>query len=361
MASPLNEPSLPKKIAKHITPVEALQEQGENYVQAVHDMYSSPEVQNYLPLASNLVGESPIINDPAGLVVGTVTPPEEARVATEPGQEGPERAGQSLTAERGAQGLTEAHRPRSEGPPESRVYVPLTNPATVSTMGKRMVPVKAPDDSEVYEFGQFISGAYRAYLMDGRLYPETIQRLTGLSIERIGWYLRQEESTHALAIRGVSTEVHLTPEQDYALSILTDTSSKLPWNARMRRAGLSQAKLMAWRKNPTFDYALKGMSEQITANHDVALIELGRLVGDGNLRAIEKSLEISGRYNPAQQSAVDAIAIVNRTVEILSKHLADDPDKLRAIAKDLSEVQQETRQIQQNNSNSMFGLGGSNG
>jgi prefoldin subunit 5 len=75
------------------------------------------------------------------------------------------------------------------------------------------------------------------------------------------------------------------------------------------------------------------------------------------MRAIEKSLEISGRYNPAQQSTVDAIAIINKTVEVLAKHLSDQPDLLKAIAKDLSHVQQDVRQIESKNNQSIFGLG----
>jgi hypothetical protein len=345
---------LPKKIEKHLTPVEALQEEGKHYVEVVQDLYQSPEVQNYLPLAPDLVGEAPSVSDTSGVVVA---PRQGATGGTEPGQEQPVGASGSDRANQGAEAAVGAYRGQSEGPPEMTVYVPLTNPKTVGTAGKRMVPVKAPDQSDVYEFGRFIAGAYRAYMQEGRLYPETIQRYSGISIEKIGYYLRQEETTHALAIRGVSTEVHLTPEQDYVISILGDTSSKLNWNERMRRAGVSNAKLMAWRKNPVFDNAMKGLAEQVTANHDVALFELGRKVGEGDMRAIEKSLEISGRYNPAQQSTVDAIAIINKTVEVLAKHLSDQPDLLKAIAKDLSHVQQDVRQIESKNNQSIFGLG----
>lgn len=349
---------LPKKISKHIVPVEELQAEGENYVEIIQDLYKSPEVQNYMPLASDLVGESPTVSDTSGVVVA---PRQDGPGATESGQERPQEGVGPDRADQGSQARHGAYRGQSgdspTGPPEMAVYIPLTSPKTIGTQGKRMVPVRAPDQSDVYEFGRFISGAYRAYMMEGRLYPETISRISGLPIEKIGFYLRQEETNHALAIRGVSTEVHLTPEQDYVISILGDTSSKLNWNERMRRAGVSQAKLMAWRKNPVFDNAMKGLAEQVTANHDVALFELGRLTGEGNLRAIEKSLEISGRYNPNQQSTVDAIAIINRTVEVLAKHLSDDPDKLKAIARDLSKIQDDVRQIESKNNNSIFGLG----
>lgn len=340
---------LPKKIAKHVAPVEELTKEGQRYVDAVQELYTSPEVLNYLPLPADLVGESPTVGDTSGIVVA---PAQDPVRDTEQGQEQPQGPDGHPRHTQGVEAAVGAH----TGSPVMVAYIPLSQPNAVSTQGKRMVPVKAPTE-DAYEFAQFVSGAYRAYMAYGALRPEDIMRFSGLTEEKIGFYLRQDETTHALAIRGISTEVHLTPEQDYALSILTDTSSNQNWNARMRRAGLSQAKLMAWRQNPTFDRALKGVAEQITANHDVALVELGRLTGEGNLRAIEKTLEISGRYNPAQQSTVDAIAIINRTVEILSIHLSDQPDLLRAIAKDLSEVQTETRQIEQSNNKSIFGLG----
>lgn len=346
--------NLPKKVKRHITPVEEIQQEGDKYVNMIQEMYSSPEVQNYLPLAPELVGETVSVSDTSGVVVA---PAQDPSGATEQGQEQPLTGSESDWANRGVQGLTAPYRGQSEGPPEMAVYIPLVSNALENTQGKRMVPVRAPDQSDVVEFGRFISGAYRAYIRDGHLYPEAISSLSGLSIERVGFYLRQEETNHALAVRGVSTEIHLTPEQDYAISILGDTSSKLNYNERMRRAGLSNAKLAAWRKNPVFDQALKGLAEQVTANHDVALFELGRKVGEGDMRAIEKSLEISGRYNPAQQSTVDALALVNRVVEILSVHLSDHPDLFKAIAKDLSDIQQENRQVEHRNNKAIFGLG----
>lgn len=345
---------LPKKISQHITPVEVLKDEGENYVEVIQDLYKSPEVQNYMPLASELVGEAPTVSDTSGVMVA---PRQTPSGVTEPGQEQPLHPDGHTWGYSGGTAVVEAYRGQSGGPPEMAVYIPLTNPNSIGTQGKRMVPVRAPDQSDVYEFARFISGAYRAYIHEGRLYPETISRLAGIPIEKVGFYLRQEETNHALAIRGVSTEVHLTPEQDYAISILGDTSSKLSWNERMRRAGVNNAKLMAWRKNPVFDSAMKNLAEQVTSNHDVALIELGRLTGEGNLRAIEKSLEISGRYNPAQQSTVDAIAIINRTVEVLAKHLSDDPEKLTAIARDLAAIRDDVRQVEHNNNTSIFGLG----
>lgn len=341
--------SLPKKIAKHVAPVEALTKEGTRYVDAVQELYTSPEVMNYLPLPADLVGEAPTVGDTSGIVVA---PAQHPVSATERGQEQPLGPDGQDRPHTGVEAAVGAY----TGPPEMVAYIPLTQPNAVGTQGKRMVPVKAPTE-DAYEFAQFISGAYRAFVMSGNLQIDVIMRLSGLSEEKVGFYLRQEETTHALAIRGVSTETHLTPEQDYALSILTDTSSNLNWNARMRRAGMSNAKLAAWRQNPTFDRALNSMAEQIAANSDVALIELGRLAGDGNLRAIEKSLEISGRYNPAQQSTVDAIAIINRTVEVLSKHLSDQPDLLRAIAADLSKVRDGPQIVSERNSANIFGLG----
>lgn len=356
MSNSASEPlfNLPKKIKRLETPVEALKEEGTKYVNMIQEMYSSPEVQNYLPLAPDLVGESVSVSDTSGVVVAPAQTPRER---TEQGQERPPSLAEQDWVKRGVEVVYGVPRAQSEGPPEMAVYIPLVSNAHENTQGKRMVPVRAPDQSDVVEFGRFISGAYRAYIRDGHLYPESIAALSGISIEKVGFYLRQEETNHALAVRGVSTEVHLTPEQDYAISILSDTSSKLNWNERMRRAGLSNAKLMAWRKNPVFDQALKGMSEQITANYDVALIELGRKVGEGDQRAIEKSLEISGRFNPAQQSTVDALVLINRVMEVLSNHLSDHPEILMAVAKDLAEVRQgETRQIEPSNK-TIFGLG----
>lgn len=286
-------------------------EKGKKFSESIRDFYNKPEIAKNLPISTSddLRG---------GMEVVTGTPTQEAA--------------------RGPQGRAQEQ--------AAVVSVPLTDYPQQSSRGKRMVPVAIPKGVSPELFRRVLSGAYQSYLSTGRLVAADIAELSGVPRPQVDYLFTQQEFGYALAIRGIDAEGTslLTPEQDAALMILTDTTSRLNWNRRLEKAGVSPAKLAAWRKNPAFQRALTGTAEQITANYDVALIELGRKVGEGDQRAIEKSLEISGRFNPAQQSTVDALVIINKVMESLSKHLAGQPEILQAVAKDMREISQEASQ-----------------
>lgn len=227
------------------------------------------------------------------------------------------------------------------------LHVPMTESPLENTRGKKMVPVTIPSGVSAGLFKKVVSAAYRVYLEQGRLPLDEIARISGVDKNRVTYLSQQQEFAYALAVRGIDAEntSGLTAEQDAALLILTDTTSNKTWNQRMRAAGLSPAKFNAWMKNPTFSRALSTVSEAIANNHNVALVELGRKAGDGDLKAIQMQLAVSGRYDPAQQSTVDALVLVNKMMEVLTKHLSGHPDLLMAISKDMRVIGQEVSQV----------------
>lgn len=314
-----------------------------DFVKKIQDAYASPEVSNYLPLYddSNVIDES-------GASVIRPTPLERTLTvsrlssALQGSQDGATSGPGTLPALPGQPDPSSA----PTGHTGALVAVPLTRNPLEGTRGKRMVLVAHPKDTEPEEFRNVISACYRTWLSQGRLDPNSIALFSGLTVERVNYYLSQDETGYALAVRGIDTSGQslLSPEQDYALSILSDTTSRKSYNARMRDAGLSPAKLLAWRKNPAFDRAFTTITETIAQQYEPAMLELARRAGDGDIRAIEKSLEISGRYNPNTQGTIDVLVVINRVTEILAKHLSDQPEVLRSIAGDLNAVGQEVQQ-----------------
>lgn len=231
-----------------------------------------------------------------------------------------------------------------DGPPifptvdiEGGLMVPLTKYPSSPTNGQKMVPVMAPKDCEPGTFKSVLSGAFQSYLSNGRLIRDDVARVSGVPVATVRSIMETEEFGYAMALRGVDTKGvgTLTPQQDAALMILTDIGSRRNWGQRLSDAGISQAVFSAWMKNPTFARRFSGISEEITANHGVALVELGRKVGEGDFNAIKFQLEVSGRYSSAQQAQVDVMLMMNKIMESLSIHLAGKPEVLRAVAKDM--------------------------
>lgn len=224
--------------------------------------------------------------------------------------------------------------------------VPLTRTPLENALGQKMVPVRIPEGVEAVEFKKVLSGAYHAYLEEGRLRPGKIAALSGVSSERVRAITATEEFGYAIAVRGVdaSSVGTLTPQQDAVLLVLTDQSSKKSWGARLAAAGISQAQFNAWMKQPTFARRFSGMAEAITANAGIALVELGRKVGEGDLSAIKLQLEINKRHAPNQQAQMDFMLLLSKVQEILTRHLAPYPEVLQSVAAELQGVQQEAAQ-----------------
>lgn len=145
------------------------------------------------------------------------------------------------------------------------------------------------------------------------------------------------EFKQALELRGISTEPMpgLSPEQAHAVLLLSLPDGKT-LQSKLKQLGISHAKYTAWMRQPLFAETLRNRAEQNLG--DSVSIALNRLVDNadrGDQRAIEKVLEISGRYNPNQIEQQNAKQVVLIMVEAVLKHVSS-PDEKKAI---LAEVE----------------------
>lgn len=109
------------------------------------------------------------------------------------------------------------------------------------------------------------------------------------------------ELREALKNRGIDFDAKkgLTSEQLYALQILQDPTDQRTTSAKLSAVGIPIGKYRAWMRNPVFSAAMTQQAEQNLG--DSVQMALNRLVANaeaGDQRAIEKILEISGRWNP---------------------------------------------------------------
>ena len=96
------------------------------------------------------------------------------------------------------------------------------------------------------------------------------------------------------------------------------------------------ARYQAWLKHPLFRKAVNDNAEMALQEAVApALTALAGKAAAGEDRAIEKVLEISGRWNPSQQSVEDARTVVMSLVEAIIKHVKDE-DVKKAIMSEVS-------------------------
>ena len=139
----------------------------------------------------------------------------------------------------------------------------------------------------------------------------------------------------ALELRGLSLgpETGISPEQARAIQLLSDPTDRRTLNVKLRQLGISMPKYQNWMRQPLFAELLSKRSEQNLG--DAVHVAMNRLIGNadaGDQRAIEKVLEISGRYNPQQQELVNARQVVLVLVEAVLKHVPDKEAKDAILA-----------------------------
>lgn len=163
----------------------------------------------------------------------------------------------------------------------------------------------------------------------------------GFTRKTVQTALATPELKEALAHRGIDWDSKngLSTEQLNALLLLSDPTDQRSLGQKLASAGVSTAKYRAWMRHPAFKRQLSIYSEQ---NLDDAVpLTLNRLIANaeaGDNRAIEKVLEITGRWNPQQQEVQNARAVLQVFIEAMEKHV--EPAVLQSV---IDEVQKKSK------------------
>src|SRR5699024_8731697 len=116
----------------------------------------------------------------------------------------------------------------------------------------------------------------------------------------------------------------LTLEQQTAMIALSDPTDRRSTRARLKDLGISQAKYSAWLKDPLFmEVYAQHAEDNFAAAVPMALNRMISNADNGDSRSIEKVLEITGRYNPAQQQMQDARVVVLSVIDAVNRHVLD--------------------------------------
>lgn len=200
----------------------------------------------------------------------------------------------------------------------------------------RVLRSPVPDGFAPAEFRHVVAGVDLLYRRTGSLptINEVMASWEGFTKATVAKIWATPEFKQALSLRGIEFDVKqgLTAEQLYAIQILQDPTDRRTTKARLEEVGIPIGKYRAWMRNPVF---ARAMSEQAEQNlGDSVQVAINRLVANaeaGDQRAIEKVLEISGRWNPQQQEVQNARTVVLTVMEIIQEELAGDTELLDRI------------------------------
>lgn len=135
-----------------------------------------------------------------------------------------------------------------------------------------------------------------------------------------------EEFREALKYRGIDwqTDNGLSIEQSTLLLKLTDFTDRRTLGVKLKELGIPMARYQAWMQQPLFKATYLKRTEE--SFKDAVPLALNRLIMNadgGDQRAIDKILEITGRWNPNQQQVEDVKRVVVGLVEAVIRHVTD--------------------------------------
>ena len=200
----------------------------------------------------------------------------------------------------------------------------------------RVVRSPVPDGFAPQMFRHIVAGVDMLYRRNGAMptINEVMATWDEFDKATISKAWVTDEFKKALEIRGIDFDMKagLTAEQLYAIQILQDPTDRRSTKTKLEAVGISIGKYRAWMRNRVFAAAMNSQAEQNLG--DSVQMALNKLVANaesGDQRAIEKILEISGRWNPQQQEIQNARTVVMVVMEVIQSELAGETEKLDRI------------------------------
>lgn len=219
-------------------------------------------------------------------------------------------------------------------------FVAVNGSVLVRDPKKGFQPVTTPVGYTDEQFRNAIAAAYLHYTHTGKL--PTVTDLTKLHraipAATYSQLMLTDEFKQALRYRGIEwdEEAGLSLEQQSVLLKLQDFTDRRSLGIKLKELGVPMARFQAWMKHPLFRKMYNEAAENILQEAVApALTALAGKAAAGEDRAIDKVLEISGRWNPNGQSLEDARTVVMTLIEAIIKHVKDE-DVKKAIMSEVS-------------------------
>lgn len=198
---------------------------------------------------------------------------------------------------------------------------------------------KIPGVSDLI-FRRVIAGAAAAFLILKRLPTVAeIKQYSGVQERTISKVIATREFKDTMNARGFQwQQARLSPEQEFAVGIITDPTRKGDMNTKLRAAGVSYSQYRAWMKQPHFKDFISKVGEDMLGEHiqDVHTSVMNRAT-NGDINAAKLVYELTGRYDPARQQMVDLQNVIGLILEVITRYVRDT-NTLDLIATDVAKI-----------------------
>jgi len=138
------------------------------------------------------------------------------------------------------------------------------------------------------------------------------------SVTAIKQFKATEEYRELMLEVGIEvTDVsQMNERQLMALNVVADTTDKRSKTAKLKALGVSSVEWRGWMRQKEFNDSFTAMvSTAVKDAIPMAEIKLAEMAEAGDLNTIKFLFEYTGKYNPAQQQAVDAQALMNVMID----------------------------------------------
>lgn len=171
-------------------------------------------------------------------------------------------------------------------------------------------------------------------IADIKTYCAEFQR----DIEKI---VATEEFAIAMSARGYTwTDTsHITPQQVWAVSIITNPTNRRPLREKLSQAGITYHTYRAWLNQPAFAKYIKEIGERLLNDHvqDVHTRVVERAT-NGDIAAMRLYYDLTGRTDSNTNKAVqDLSATVRLLLEVITRNVTDTAT-LDKIQKEIAAV-----------------------
>lgn len=146
-------------------------------------------------------------------------------------------------------------------------------------------------------------------------------------------------------LRGIGIDVErllagvsevLTPQQLLAINTLLDVNDTRPDHRKLQQLGISGRTWDSWKSDPNFAAYYRARIERLTSQSEEVERTLFERARDGDTTAIKFFYEVTGKYRPQDsRQAADFRFLLLRVIEVVTRHLQNDPEKLHAIGLEL--------------------------
>jgi hypothetical protein len=181
-----------------------------------------------------------------------------------------------------------------------------------------------PERATMLQFGFDSDGAYKA---------------KAPSLIVIEEYLATEDyldKMNELGIALTKEDEGLSSKMIAYLTLVTDITSPLNPNQKLKKIGASWADLQAWLKNDTFKRAWDKLGgDAVKAAIPMAEIALANKMASGDQKATEFGFLLTGHFDPAKNKQIDAQKLFGILLEIIDEKVKDPEERL-AIGQALS-------------------------